>query len=156
MILALDLGVATEGGVVMTKNESIVVLDVVGRPVGKARPRVCVRGGKAMAYTPAKTAGYEQVVRGAAIEAMKGRKLLTGPIIAKIYFFFKPPKSYWDKRLGCPCIVKPDIDNLAKSILDSLNGIVYKDDSLIFQLFVTKRYADIDMAKIKIIQLIGE
>lgn len=36
--------------------------------------------------------------------------------------------------------IKPDTDNIAKSILDSLNGIAYKDDKQVTRLTVEKRY----------------
>ena len=38
---------------------------------------------------------------------------------------------------------KPDTDNIAKSILDSLNGIAYKDDKQIVSLKVDKYYTEI-------------
>jgi len=37
---------------------------------------------------------------------------------------------------------KPDLDNIAKIILDSLNGIAYKDDSQVVSLTVIKHYSD--------------
>jgi Holliday junction resolvase RusA-like endonuclease len=39
--------------------------------------------------------------------------------------------------------IKPDTDNIAKSILDSLNGIAYKDDKQVVKLTVEKRYDEI-------------
>jgi Holliday junction resolvase RusA-like endonuclease len=39
--------------------------------------------------------------------------------------------------------IKPDTDNIAKSILDSLNGIAYKDDKQAVKLTVEKRYDEI-------------
>ena len=38
-------------------------------------------------------------------------------------------------------IKKTDIDNLAKSLLDGMNGVVFKDDSQIVSLHCTKVYA---------------
>lgn len=38
--------------------------------------------------------------------------------------------------------IKPDTDNIAKSILDSLNGIAYKDDKQVVSLSVKKWYAE--------------
>lgn len=35
---------------------------------------------------------------------------------------------------------KPDADNVAKSILDALNGLAYKDDSQVANLLVFKQY----------------
>jgi len=39
--------------------------------------------------------------------------------------------------------IKPDTDNIAKSILDSLNGIAYKDDKQVVMLTVEKWYAEV-------------
>ena len=39
--------------------------------------------------------------------------------------------------------VKPDTDNIAKSILDALNGIAYKDDKQVVTLSVKKRYDEV-------------
>jgi len=56
------------------------------------------------------------------------------------------PKSF-NKRMTELCLSgserpksKPDLDNVAKAILDALNGVVYKDDSQICELFVKKMY----------------
>ena len=38
--------------------------------------------------------------------------------------------------------VKPDCDNLAKSILDSLNGLAYQDDKQVVELSIKKYYAE--------------
>ena len=37
-------------------------------------------------------------------------------------------------------LVKPDLDNIAKGICDALNGIAWKDDKQITDLYVGKRY----------------
>ena len=37
---------------------------------------------------------------------------------------------------------KPDLDNIAKSILDSLNGIAWNDDSQITNIWISKHYAE--------------
>jgi Holliday junction resolvase RusA-like endonuclease len=39
--------------------------------------------------------------------------------------------------------VKPDTDNIAKSILDSLNNIAYLDDKQVVKLEVEKYYSDV-------------
>ena len=38
---------------------------------------------------------------------------------------------------------KPDTDNIVKSILDSLNGIAYKNDKQVVDLRVRKQYAEV-------------
>jgi Holliday junction resolvase len=113
---------------------------VEGKIKGKARPRVV---GK-RAFTPEETVNYENWVR---INYMQqdNRKIL-GPIRANITAFHSIPDSYSKKRVKAilegkeyPC-KKPDTDNIAKIILDSLNGIAYKDDSQVVELNIYKKY----------------
>ena len=47
-------------------------------------------------------------------------------------------------------VVKPDVDNVAKSILDALNGIVYLDDKQIIELNIEKIYAETSWTEVKI------
>ena len=51
---------------------------------------------------------------------------------------------------------KPDVDNIAKAILDSLNGIAYRDDSQIVELNMKKLYADLGFVKVTLEELEGE
>jgi Holliday junction resolvase RusA-like endonuclease len=45
---------------------------------------------------------------------------------------------------------KPDIDNVAKCFLDAMNGIVYKDDSQVVSLHVTKEYGTVGMVEVMV------
>ena len=45
---------------------------------------------------------------------------------------------------------KPDIDNIAKVLLDSINKYVIKDDSQVTKISVEKRYAEESKLLIKI------
>ena len=38
--------------------------------------------------------------------------------------------------------IKPDVDNIAKVILDSLNGLAYKDDKQIVFCIISKWYGE--------------
>lgn len=67
-----------------------------------------------------------------------GAEILTGPLTMTIKFYFARPKS---KKAGTPHIVKPDIDNLAKSVLDGINKIAYGDDAQVMDLQLVKEYA---------------
>jgi Holliday junction resolvase RusA-like endonuclease len=117
---------------------------VPGEPTGKGRPRF-MRSGHA--YTPSKTAAYESLVRASYSLRCKGEPVEKGvPLVATIECIFSIPKSASKKRkqamlcgLELPCKV-PDTDNLAKAVLDALNGIAYHDDSQITTLHVIKRY----------------
>lgn len=67
-------------------------------------------------------------------------------IQATLTFFFAVPQSWSQskktkaKNGDWPCIVKPDIDNLIKLVLDGLNGVVYPDDKQIVKLNCDKVY----------------
>ncbi len=116
---------------------------IQGKPVGKGRPRL----GKYATYTPSKTKQYEAFVKWTFINQFKEIKKLEGPISANIIAIFEIPKSYSSKKraelnLQKNYIHKPDTDNIAKIILDSLNEIAYYDDSQISKLSVKKEYGE--------------
>ena len=120
---------------------------VYGKPVAKGRPRMTRNG---HVYTPQTTREYEERIRNAAMSEMGRSKILPWtdkqPLKVVIDAFFKLPKSATKKdrvdvlnHIKFPT-VKADVDNIAKSILDGMNGHVYGDDSQIVGLVVTKRY----------------
>lgn len=112
-------------------------------PVGKARPRVTSHG----TYTPKKTRDYEQLVR---LEYAKqcgeyfGDKALIVDIIANIPVPKSKPKTIRiEMQAGrIRPTSKPDCDNIAKAVLDALNGIAYHDDSQVVCLTVAKWYSN--------------
>ncbi|MCI6692524.1 MAG: RusA family crossover junction endodeoxyribonuclease [Clostridium sp.] len=115
---------------------------VEGKIKGKARPRVF----NGHAVTPKDTVNYENWVRLNYKEQCG--KYLEGAIKAKIIAYYKIPKSYTKtKRLACKQNIilptkKPDADNIAKIIIDSLNNIAFHDDSQIVHLTVIKRWTE--------------
>ena len=115
---------------------------VEGKIKGKARPRVF----NGHAVTPKDTVNYENWVR--LCYQQLGNGLIEGSLRARIVAYYKVPKSYTKKRvqairegLEYPC-KKPDSDNIAKIILDSLNKIAFDDDAQIVELTVLKRYTE--------------
>lgn len=104
---------------------------VYGVPVGKGRPRVTRYG----TYTPQKTKDYEASVQ-AAWRAQSGRGFAGKvPLLATVTAYFPIPKSVSKKKAeamaGTFHVNRPDSDNIAKAILDSLNGLAYPDDSAV-------------------------
>lgn len=132
---------------------------VYAKAVGKARPRVTTRFGYAHAYTPAKTKEFETVIKWAAKRAMCQRPPVASgrAVFVQITVSLVPPLSWSKKRrseaLGTVCSKKPDTDNVAKAILDAMNGIVYEDDAQVAGLVVQKFYAEKDEINIKIFTL---
>lgn len=55
-------------------------------------------------------------------------------------FFFIRPKSI--KKNVTHKTTKPDIDKCARSILDSLTGVCFRDDSQVVSLLATKDFCD--------------
>lgn len=119
-----------------------LIFSVEGDPVGKQRPRFTKMG---RTYTPKKTSDYESKISSAALSAMCPQLPLETPVAVYIYINHAIPASYSKKRKEA-CLnrferpKKPDLDNVAKAFLDSMNGIVYKDDVQVVSLHVTKRY----------------
>jgi Holliday junction resolvase RusA-like endonuclease len=101
--------------------------------------------GKYSTYTPQKTIDYENLVKFSYL-SVTNDKIIDEPIKIKIKAYFEPPKSTSKKKykelIGKHYTKKPDIDNIAKAILDGLNGIAYGDDNQISELEIQKIYSD--------------
>lgn len=121
----------------------MIRFEILGQPIAKQRPRVTRTG---IAYTPSKTVNYEAIVRYTYQSLYPQRKPILGHIEATIIAVFPVPKSYPKKKTAellkghHNYDKKPDCDNLAKIILDALNGIAYKDDSQVTLLHIAKEY----------------
>lgn len=122
-------------------------LVVPGAPVAKGRPRISTVAGKARAFTPSKTRHYESAIGQAGYRSMEGADPLDQPLHVTITAYVQMPKSLSkanrEKALAGTLLptTKPDVDNYAKAAIDGLNGIVFRDDSVVTDLFVRKRYA---------------
>lgn len=79
---------------------------------------------------------------------MKGRKPLEGPLAVRIFVMLPVPKSWSNKQRDAALtgmtrpISRGDFDNYAKAVCDSLNKIVYLDDSQIVTALIVKEYAE--------------
>lgn len=130
---------------------------VAGRPKGKDRPRFSKDG---HTYTTRKTREYEDLVRYIYSKEIHGQMIPEGMhIIVCIFADFKIPEAdkkadKEKKRRGLiPATIKPDVDNIAKIILDSLNGVAWRDDSEVIELRVFKQYAEKNNVRVRIIGL---
>lgn len=118
---------------------------IPGEPKGKARPRMSTKTG--VAYTPKKTVEYENWVKECYL-LTKDKKRLEGPIRADMKVFCLIPKSTSKKKReemikgNIRPTKKPDVDNIAKIILDSLNTIAYDDDKQIVNCCIEKWYGE--------------
>lgn len=107
-------------------------------PTPKQRPRLTKSG---IAFTPKKTRIAEAAIKYE-LRQKWNHDALDGPVSVTLDFYIQKPKSVPKKRV-LP-IVKPDLDNLIKLVLDGCNRIVFRDDSLICKLIARKHYVDKD------------
>ncbi len=120
---------------------------VEGDPKGKGRPRFSRVGNFTKVYTDKQTLSYEAMIATFAKQAMGGTEPLKTPVSVFLYVRLPIPQSYPKKRKeAClngselPC-KKPDIDNIAKTYLDAMNGVIFVDDTQVIDLHVKKVYA---------------
>ena len=121
---------------------------IPGKVQAKQRPRFNVKNGRA--YTPQQTVNYENYVKVCYIDYMNqfGWESLKGAISAEIEVFMQIPKSDSKKMKEAKLSgkirpqVKPDVDNLCKTILDALNGLAYDDDKQVVECVVKKYYGE--------------
>jgi len=133
-----------------------VIVVIGGPPTAKGRPRMTHRG---FAYTPSTTRKYEAHGRLASQLTMNSRPPITVPVHAEIVIDLPVPASWSGKRRDAALrgdirpTTRPDCDNLCKSAMDAINNVVVSDDSMIVDLIVTKKYADVPALTIVITPL---
>lgn len=102
------------------------------RPKPKQRPRFS----NGHTYTPRETQDYENQVRFMVKSQMdqNGWEPFQDHASMEVWFTFgrKEFKKYHNSR--------PDIDNLLKAVQDALNGVLYRDDSIITEISARKYY----------------
>ena len=108
-----------------------------GNPVAKQSFKINKKIGGS--YKDKKMAAYEAYVKEIAILAMIGKEVIhkDHPCYVRITVFVN--KTQKDISRYYP-IVKPDLDNVSKGILDALNKVVYYDDKQVVDLVVSRRF----------------
>jgi Holliday junction resolvase RusA-like endonuclease len=140
----------------------MIAFTIPSQPVAKGRPKFARRGAHVVAYTPAKTASYENLVKLAATTAMCGTLPTAAPIALSVTLNLQIPASWSKKRraaavAGTICATKkPDADNVLKGIKDGCNGIVWKDDAQVVDIRLQKRYSETPGALVSVSVIDGE
>lgn len=119
---------------------------IPGACVPKGRPRVTFKGGKAQAYTPARTRNYAKLAKVVIIGQMNEGDY---QIIPK----GKPVRILLEFYLNRKITAVPDIDNLQKQILDVLKGTCYENDSQVVEVLSRKIKGSLPMTKIIVEQV---
>lgn len=120
------------------QNISLYV-EIPFMPEPKGRPRF-TRAGRT--YTPAKTKKSESKLMHFIAQKWEGMEPLDGAVFVEIEFHIKRPKSVKAKKRPHP-VVRPDLDNYAKTILDAITKArVWVDDSQVCKLVLSKYYTE--------------
>jgi Holliday junction resolvase RusA-like endonuclease len=115
---------------------------VKGVPIAKKRPRF-VRIGKGV-----RTYNSQETEEGRWLweASQQVQAPIEGPIRLTAMFYMPVPKSASKKKqaeaLDGGHTKKPDLDNLVKFIKDCLNGVAWKDDSQVCELYAQKVYGE--------------
>ena len=132
---------------------------VEGDPKGKGRPRFTQAGKFTRVYTDKQTLDYESLIKSFAMEAMGSTDPLEAPVSVFLYVRHPIPPSYSKKRteaclsgLEKPC-KKPDIDNIAKTYLDGMYGVVFVDDTQVVDLHVKKVYSAVAGVNVMVMEV---
>lgn len=129
---------------------------VDGEPTGKQRPKAANVAGYIQIYTPAKTRNYEAYIKLCYKRDCPDIYFADGALRVDIKVFVQMPKSFSNKkRLRAISgefrpTVKPDFDNIIKTLCDALNGIAFKDDKQIVEATYSKYYAEIPRVEMSI------
>ena len=120
---------------------------VYGEPQYKKRPKFSSYNKFFRVYTPQETLDYENLVKYEYIQQCD-KYYPEEELTIEIKAYFTIPKN--TSKIKTQKMIngeirptkKPDIDNIAKVILDALNGVAYKDDTQIVELIIKKYYSD--------------
>ena len=119
---------------------------IIGEPCAQKRHRHVSRGKFVSTYDPS-SKDKKEFLKKAIVYAPD-----TPPVDAisiDVTFIFSRPKSHYRTGKNSGVLKssapnkhtkKPDIDNLIKFLLDSLNGVFFKDDSQVVSIRANKEY----------------
>lgn len=130
---------------------------VAGDPKPQPRPRAFAFKGHARVYDAGTAEGWKSLIAVALKQTWKGAPI-EGPIHLGLTFYMRRPKSHYNsKGIIKPAHLnewhtqKPDVDNLAKAVMDCLTQCgVWRDDSQVCVQYVTKMWDSNQMPGCKI------
>jgi crossover junction endodeoxyribonuclease RusA len=93
---------------------------------------------------------WRQEIAGTALQAMQsgGLARYVGPVRLEARFIFSRPKSA--KKDAKHKMTRPDVDKLARGLMDALTGIAYVDDSQVTVVWVCKLYGEDNRTEVTI------
>lgn len=123
---------------------------IPGEPKGQPRPKAFARGGHARVYDPGTAEGWKGLValalRPYVDRLAEHAPAQDAPVAAEMLFKMPRPAAMRRKRSHpedgeIPHAKKPDVDNLAKAVLDVCTTLrIWHDDAQVVDLRVRKVY----------------
>lgn len=140
----------------------MITFTVPGQPQGKGRPRIGKIGAHARMFTPAKTVAYEGLIAHAAQVVMDraGAKLFEDAVGVNLFIDCQVPASWSQKKQRAALAgevlptSKPDVDNVVKAVFDGLNGVLWRDDVLVVDTRIRKRYSSTPCVRVEVWSLV--
>lgn len=123
---------------------SEITITIPGKPIAKMRPRFARRGKFVSTYNCQET--EEGKVRWEMMNQFQSIDTIAPgiPIKLECIFYMPIPSGMSQKKLHeaqFRHIKKPDCDNLIKFVKDCANGVIWADDSQVFEVHARKLYA---------------
>lgn len=140
-----------------------VRFEIAGDAVAQARPRFAVHGGHAVAFDKKESREYKAYVKMLAVKAMGGQPpIAESGVSVELVVIKRVPKTFSKrKRLeaveggAIRPLTKPDVDNVAKAILDAFKGVVWMDDSQVVDLSISKWYGESPCTRVAVKEVCG-
>lgn len=121
---------------------------VPGTPEPLRRHRAGSRGGRVVTFDDPRNQPYQDRIRWAWREA-GAESFGTDLVALYVAAVFRRPESHWTSRgflsaAGRRAVnpSRSDVDNIAKNVMDALNGLAWVDDRQVMELTVTKSWGD--------------
>lgn len=136
-------------------GNNVIEFTIDGDIQPQERPRFRVNGKRVFTYDPPKSKKFKEKVAKIA-KQYAPEQLIESEIVLTVTVYIRIPKSYNKKKRqeiidnDMIHIKKPDTDNLVKGIKDGITGVIWKDDSQIYDVHIKKFYSDEPRAEIKI------
>jgi len=129
-------------------------ISIPGIPLPTRRARHSRRKGKTITYDP--LSEEKETIRWQIRSKLSNFELIEGPIELEFKFFMPIPRSTPKKNLQLILdgkikhTKKPDVDNVMKTYMDCMTGIVYIDDGQVYKVSACKMYSEYPRTEITI------
>lgn len=136
---------------------------IYSHPFGKRNMMPIKRGRKVFSINPQENKNYMAIVQDAYLKIRQDDDFTTDSSVnVEIRAYFGLQKTCYTSKgkitksgkMKLDGILKPtqkpDCDNISKAICDALTGLIWRDDSQITDLYVSKRYAESSRVEISI------